>query len=104
MTANSSQPPLRAVQPGESAPVKPKPKTLREAARSDDAMDLLVMMRDRIIDAIADTRCPPRDLAALTRRVQEIVKEIAALTAQRQQAADNGAGQQVSNTYDPEAI
>lgn len=47
-----------------------------EAAASGDHLKLLIAMRERIAKAIADEDCHARDLAALTRRLQEIAKEI----------------------------
>ncbi len=80
---------LRAVQPDEHPATPVRPPTVAEAARSDDHRALLVAMRDRIALAVADPECPPRDLAALTRRLQEIAREIRALDlAEKQEAAD----------------
>lgn len=50
-----------------------------EAARTGTELDLLVAMRDRIADAIAEPECPKRDLASLSLRLSNIVKEIKAL-------------------------
>ena len=36
-------------------------------------------MRERIARTVSDPECPPRDLAALTRRLQDIAKEIEAI-------------------------
>jgi hypothetical protein len=33
-------------------------------------------MRERIAQTVSNPDCPPRDLAALTRRLQDIAKEI----------------------------
>jgi hypothetical protein len=38
-------------------------------------------MRARIAKAVGDPTCPPRDLAALTRRLQDIAREIDAIDA-----------------------
>lgn len=65
---------LRAVAPGERA--KRKPATVAEAASSGDHRELLVAMRGRIAETVSDPKCPPRDLAALTRRLQDIAREI----------------------------
>jgi hypothetical protein len=64
---------LRAVSPGEIAPRR---KSVADAARSGDRRELLVAMRDRIAKTISDPDCPPRDLASLTRRLQDIAREI----------------------------
>lgn len=42
-------------------------------------MDLLVAIRDRLADAVADPDCPKRELASLTLRLTNVVKEINAL-------------------------
>lgn len=67
--------PLRAVQPGEKAAPATK-KTVKEAAEAGSHLELLVAMRDRIATAVADPKCPPRDLAALTRRLADIAEQI----------------------------
>ena len=59
-------------------------------------------MRDRIAKTVADPDCPPRDLAALTRRLQDIAREIAALDARSQDEAEVAGG--ADDSYDPEAI
>ena len=78
---------LRAVQEGESAPTKTL--TVAEAAKSGDQKALLVAMRDRIAKTVAKDDCPPRDLAALTRRLTEIARELRALEAAEEQEADD---------------
>lgn len=69
--------PLRAVKDGEAAATKRQ--TVAQAAASGDHRALLVAMRERIALTISDPKCPPRDLAALTRRLQDIAKEIEAI-------------------------
>lgn len=54
-------------------------KTVAEAAADGDELELLVAMRDRIAQAVSDLECPKRDLASLTLRLANIVKEIKAL-------------------------
>lgn len=66
--------PLRAVGPDEVPPAKPR--TVAQAAETGDHRTLLVAMRERIATAVSNPDCPPRDLAALTRRLQDIAKEI----------------------------
>lgn len=70
---------LRAVEPGE----KPKRKdhTVLSAAVDGDQLDLLYATRNRIARAITDESCPPRDLAALTKRLDDIVDKIGVLEA-----------------------
>ena len=82
---------LALVKPGDPMPEPEQPKrpqTLEEAAKSGTHRDLLVAMRDRIATAVQDPNCPPRDLAALTRRLNEIAKDIRALDLAAKQEAD----------------
>ncbi len=69
---------LRAVSSDERAV---KPKTVTEAAAYGTTRELLAAMRERIAAAVQDPNCPPRDLAALTRRLHEIVRDIEAIDA-----------------------
>lgn len=69
---------LRAVSPDERAQ---KPKTVVEAAACGSTRELLAAMRERVATAVEDPNCPPRDLAALTRRLHEIVRDIEAIDA-----------------------
>lgn len=64
---------LRAVTADETPARRP---SVAAAAQSGDRRELLVAMRDRIAKTISDPDCPPRDLASLTRRLQDIAKEI----------------------------
>ena len=80
--------PLRSVSPGEKAPSKPaKPRSISEAAEGGDPRELLVAMRRRVAKTVEDPNCPPRDLAALTRRLQEINREIEAIDERAKQEA-----------------
>lgn len=77
---------LRAVESGEKSP---KRLSVSEAAATGDHRKLLVAMRERIARTVADPDCPPRDLAALTRRLQDISKEIEAIDLRlREEGAD----------------
>jgi hypothetical protein len=83
--------PLRAVALGEKPPVKTKVLSVSEAAERGTHRDLLVAMRERIAKAVQDVNCPARDLAALTRRLQEVAREIEAIDARiAEEAADSG--------------
>lgn len=77
----SRRAPLRAVAEDEKPPEKARPKSISEAAASGSHLDLLVAMRARVAKTVEDPNCPPRDLAALTRRLQEIAREIEAINA-----------------------
>ena len=71
-------PELRVVPPSERRKRKP---TVTQAATGGDRRELLVALRDRVAKTVEDPNCPPRDLAALSRRLQEIAKEIEAIDA-----------------------
>lgn len=73
------KPPLRAVEPGETA--QKRPLSVTQAAERGSHRELLVALRDRVARSVEDPNCPPRDLAALSRRLQEIAKELAAIDA-----------------------
>jgi hypothetical protein len=63
-------------------PEAPKPPvTVKAAAETGSRRDLLVAMRNRIATDIDAPNTPPRDLAALSRRLLEIAKDIEALDA-----------------------
>lgn len=94
--------PLRAVTANDSA-IKRKPKTVDVAAASGDHRELLVAMRDRIAKTVADPDCPPRDLAALTRRLQDIARELDALDRRARQEGAEGGGAE-DEAWDSSAI
>lgn len=93
---------LRAVDAGEK--VEPaRPKTVSEAAATGDHRALLVAMRERIARAVSNPDCPPRDLAALTRRLQDIAKEIESIDLR---ATEEGGERDVTpdEEWDAEAL
>jgi hypothetical protein len=94
--------PLRAVSPDEMAP-KRRHLSITEAAEAGDQRELLVAMRARVAKTVEDPNCPPRDLAALSRRLQEINREIEALDAKAQQEAREDA-EVADDAWDAEAL
>lgn len=96
---------LRVAKPGEkAAPTKPaRPKTVTEAAESGSTRDLLVATRTRIAKAVEDPNTPGRDLAALTNRLMQIVREIEALDA-RDAEEDDGAPEVQDGDFDASAV
>lgn len=96
-------PALRAVKPDEVAPGSVKPKTVSDAAENGTTRELLVAMRNRIAKAVEDLNTPARDLAALTKRLTEVVRDIEAFDARKDDDVDEGA-EPADDTYDPEAI
>ena len=91
---------LRSVT-AETAP--PPPKSVTQAAESGTRRELLVAVRDRIAKSIESPECPPRDLAALTRRLMEIAKDIEAIDLAAKQEAEKG-GAVPDEAFDPAAI
>lgn len=80
--------PLRVVGPDDK-PVRRRKLTITQAANDGTLKDQLVALRERVAKAVEDPNCPPRDLAALSRRLIEIGKEIAAIDAAE---AEEGGG------------
>lgn len=70
---------LRAVAPDEKAPTRRQVQTVLEAVADGNQRDQLVAMRTRIAKAIDDPNIRGADLAALSRRLLEIGKEIDAI-------------------------
>ena len=91
---------LRAVAPDEQPARK---MDVAQAAESGDHRALLVAMRDRIARTVRNPDCPPRDLAALTRRLQDIAKEIEAIDLRAKQEAE-GDAVAVDEEWDSEAL
>ena len=82
---------LRSVTPDEKAPAPVKPKTVTQAARSGSARELLVSMRDRTAVAVENLDTPAPALAALTKRLMEIVREIEAYDARADEVVGHAA-------------
>ncbi|MEE2058962.1 hypothetical protein [Rhodococcus artemisiae] len=70
---------LRAVAPNETPARPPRKKSVSQAAANGTHRELLVALRDRVAKSVENLDTPPRDLAALTRRLQDIADEIAAI-------------------------
>ncbi len=96
---------LRAVTPGEKpAPRTRRPKNIADAAAGGDQKELLVALRERVAKTVDDPNCPPRDLAALTRRLQEISRDIEAIEAREKQEAAEDAHGKPDEAWDAEAL
>jgi hypothetical protein len=70
-----------------------------DAASSGDELNLQYAIRDRLAEAIED--CPVRDLSALTRRLQDTVKEIRELEERREKESGDNDGSGRSRKWDP---
>ena len=78
-------PKLRPVDASERAD-RP-PKSVTEAADRGTTRELLVATRTRIATAVENPNTPARDLAALTKRLFEVVRDIEAIDARQEQEA-----------------
>jgi len=95
--------PLRVV----AADEKPAPKrafTVSTAASEGTRRDLLVAVRDRVAKAVGDEATPPRDLAALTKRLTDIAREIEALDARAVEEGESAEHGEVDAHFDASAI
>jgi hypothetical protein len=63
-----------------------------KAAATGTQRELLVAMRDRIAVTVQDDSTPARDLAALTRRLMEIAKEIEAIDTRERESGESDVG------------
>ena len=75
-----------------------------EAAKSGHRRDMLEAMRDRIAIAVDSDTTPARDLAALTRRLMDIAKELEALDAQESEDDIGRALDIEDEEFDPAAV
>lgn len=94
---------LRAVTPADT-PAKQKKMTVAQAAATGSHRDLLVAMRERIAQTVSEPECPPRDLAALTRRLQDIAKEIEALDLRAKEEGEDANDVAADEEWDAEAL
>ena len=92
---------LRAVGAGEKAAKK---LSVSEAAATGSHRELLVAMRERIARTVADPDCPPRDLAALTRRLQDISKEIEAIDLRAREEGADAHDLEGDEAFDPSSL
>ena len=77
---------LRSVGVDEKPLPPVKPKTVTEAAKGGSTRELLAATRDRIAVAVEDPNTPARDLAALSKRLMETVREIEAIDARTEES------------------
>ena len=69
---------------------KPKArKTVTQAAKTGTTRELLEATRDRIAEAVENPNTPARDLAALTKRLFETVREIEVIDQREAHDADH---------------
>lgn len=103
--AESRRAPLKAVG-GAPARVKrtgPRRKTVAQAAADGDIRGMLIGSRLQVAAAIDHPDTPKRDLAALTRRLIELNKDIEAMDARDEDQAEVGAGS-VDESFDASSL
>lgn len=70
---------------------KPAPSTVAQAVKDGSSKDVLMTLRARIAQTIDDPGTPPRDLAALSRRLVDIDKELRSMdVAEREEMVQGG--------------
>lgn len=84
MTASKSH--VRAVKKGEVAPKSKRPESVASAVEGGNQRDVNIAMQDRIAKAVDSDEIRGADLAALSRRLNELRKELAAMDAQSREA------------------
>lgn len=93
---------LRAVDESATRPAPSRAKSVTEAAEKGTARELLVAMRARVATAVEDPNTPARDLAALTRRLREIAKDIEAIDARERE--DGASATAPDESFDASAL
>jgi hypothetical protein len=86
-----TQRPLRAVsEPEKPAPRQPRPpRSLQQAAKQSERA-LLLRLRDTLLRKIDSDSVPTHALAAMTKRVMELDREIRAIDARAERDARDG--------------
>ena len=95
---------LRSVKPDEKPKGPEKVKTVTEAATGGTERELLVAMRERVAKAVDSPNTSTRDLAALTRRLLEIDRDIRAIDLRAKQEADDDASEVEDGAFDASAV
>lgn len=93
----------------EPAAAEEKPATILDATENDDSLAMLIALRRRLARGCDDERTSPRDLAALSRRLVEVDRDIRSRKAQEEaesgpkEGGDGGGGDE-DEGFDPEAV
>ncbi|WP_418063148.1 hypothetical protein [Pimelobacter simplex] len=95
---------LRAVGEDETPPPPAEPMTVTQAASKGTTRDLLVALRDRVATAVENPNTPARDLAALSKRLMEIDREIEAIDARAKQEAEEHGAEVEDGDFDESAV
>jgi len=95
---------LRAVNPGEKPAKSARRLSIVEAAELGDRRALLVAMQQRLALALSDAALHPRDLAALTKRLEDNAKELAVIDAASSGEADEVEAAIPDEPMNPDAV
>lgn len=79
-------------------------KTVTQAATKGTTRELLVAMRDRIAKSVEAPETQAKDLAALTNRLMQIVREIETIDAREGQEDASRANTDEDGTFDASAV
>lgn len=80
-------------------------KTITAAAKDGDPREVLVALRARVAKAVQDPDTPARDLASLSKRLMDIVREIEAIDAKDSvRKRQEKAGGDDYEAFDPAAV
>ena len=88
----------------DEAPAKSDVMTVTAAAESGTQRDLLIALRARIAKTVTDPKTPPRDLAALSRRLMDIANEIEAIDSEDGDDDIGDAAETPDQDFDSSAI
>jgi hypothetical protein len=78
-------------------------RTIADAVYDGTELEMLKLALARVAAALDDPKCPPAALASLTKRLQEIRKDIAALKAASAEEG-NGPADTADAQFDPSAL
>lgn len=82
-----------------------EPMTVTQAAEDGDTRAMLVATRKRIAQAVDDEATPARDLAALTKRLSEVMAQIEAFDARAvEEQQEDAARAAEDEAFDASAI
>lgn len=95
---------MRVVQPDESPPKPAEPLTVTAAAKQGTHRELLVALRDRVALAVESKDTNPRELAALTRSLRDIAKEIEQIDLREREEGADAADLQGDQALDASAF
>lgn len=81
------------------------PGAIAAAAAAGDPRKIQIALRDRLADAIDNPKTSARDLAALTRRLQEVVDRLAREEAMENDERESArATTESDDSYDPDEL